>query len=137
MKTHNVQSFIWDDRYRTPLATYPSDNLRTGYAPLLFGFAPDGVYPAMPVTGHAVRSYRTISPLPLRAVCFLWHFPSGYPGRELSGIVFLWSPDFPPLYRGDCPTIYPIYVYCFRLIRSSNLAQHSASAMPSTRSDRK
>jgi hypothetical protein len=30
----------------------------------LFGFAPDGVYPATPVTGRAVRSYRTLSPLP-------------------------------------------------------------------------
>ena len=25
--------------------------------------APDGVYPAMTVTSHAVRSYRTVSPL--------------------------------------------------------------------------
>jgi len=31
----------------------------------LFGLAPSGVYPAMFVTKHAVRSYRTISPLPL------------------------------------------------------------------------
>ena len=30
----------------------------------LFGFAPGGVCPAMPVASHAVRSYRTISPLP-------------------------------------------------------------------------
>jgi len=42
----------------------------------LFGLAPDGVYPAIPVTSNAVRSYRTISPLPLKeAVYFLWHFP--------------------------------------------------------------
>ncbi len=31
----------------------------------LFGLAPDGVYPAIAVTSHAVRSYHTISPLPL------------------------------------------------------------------------
>jgi hypothetical protein len=31
----------------------------------------------MPVASHAVRSYRTISPLPREseAVYFLWHFP--------------------------------------------------------------
>ena len=31
---------------------------------LLFGLAPGGVYPATAVTGSAVRSYRTFSPLP-------------------------------------------------------------------------
>ena len=33
--------------------------------PPLFGIAPGGVYPATAVTGSAVRSYRTLSPLPL------------------------------------------------------------------------
>ena len=32
--------------------------------PPLFGLAPGGVYPASPVTRAAVRSYRTVSPLP-------------------------------------------------------------------------
>ena len=32
--------------------------------PPLFGFAPRGVFPAIAVTRNAVRSYRTISPLP-------------------------------------------------------------------------
>jgi len=32
--------------------------------PLLFGLAPGGVYRAAPVTRGAVRSYRTVSPLP-------------------------------------------------------------------------
>src|SRR3954468_155035 len=31
-----------------------------------------------------------------RAVCFLWHCPWGCPRRPLAGIVFPWSPDFPP-----------------------------------------
>ena len=73
--------------------------------PFLFGLAPCGVCPARAITGAAVRSYRTFSPLPRRsrqvpetvgaprlaafarrgipeshqngeAVCFLWHFPS-------------------------------------------------------------
>ena len=34
----------------------------------LFGLAPGGVCPATAITNSAVRSYRTISPLPLRAV---------------------------------------------------------------------
>ena len=32
--------------------------------PPLFGLAPGGVYLATTVTGRAVRSYRTLSPLP-------------------------------------------------------------------------
>ncbi len=70
--------------------------------PSLFGLAPGGVYPATPVTGGAVRSCRTVSPLPSpmvahggQAVCFLWHFPWGRPRRPLAGTVFPWSPDFP------------------------------------------
>ena len=69
-------------------------------APSLFGLAPGGVYRAVPVTGPAVGSYPTLSPLPLGlrrwAVCFLWHFPWGRPRRALPGTVFPWSPDFPP-----------------------------------------
>jgi len=47
--------------------------------PSLFDLSPGGVCPARPVTRPAVRSYRTVSPLPEAlqspAVCFLWHFP--------------------------------------------------------------
>src|SRR5688572_30046801 len=44
----------------------------------LFGLAPTGVYQAVCVAAHAVGSYPTFSPLPLKriapkAVCFLWH----------------------------------------------------------------
>ena len=42
-----------------------------------FGLAPCGVYLAAFIAKRAVRSYRTISTLPLRAVFFLLHFPSG------------------------------------------------------------
>ena len=34
------------------------------HLPSLLGLAPSGVYRAVPVTGNAVRSYRTLSPLP-------------------------------------------------------------------------
>src|ERR1051325_1678293 len=71
--------------------------------PLLLGLAPGGVFPAAAVAGSAVRSYRTISPLPPMqsqrtagsAVYFLWHFPWGRPRRALPGTVPPWSPDFP------------------------------------------
>jgi hypothetical protein len=49
-------------------------------APLL-ALAPGGVCRAAPVTWSAVRSYRTVSPLPAgdpRAVYFLWHFPASH-----------------------------------------------------------
>src|SRR6185312_12694852 len=70
--------------------------------PSLLGLAPGGVCPAAAVAGSAVRSYRTISPLPRRPKAsiggmFLWHFPWGRPRRPLAGTVFPWSPDFPRL----------------------------------------
>ena len=74
----------------------------------LFGLAGGGVYPAAVVTNRAVRSYRTISPLPAKrqkvktsknrkhvgvltfphfdvspAVSFLWHCPSARAGLAL------------------------------------------------------
>jgi len=48
----------------------------------LFGFAPGGVYPAHSVTGMAVRSYRTLSPLPSpkpRRFAFCGTFPGVAP----------------------------------------------------------
>src|SRR5580693_1923605 len=82
--------------------------VRTRRVSLLFGFAPGGACHAADVTARAVRSYRTLSPLPSRltafgargpAVCFLWRFPWGRPRRTLSGAVSVWSPDFPPSFR--------------------------------------
>jgi hypothetical protein len=85
---------------RTRLASAVSRSAR----PPLFDLAPGGVCPAISVTRDAVRSYRTISPLPSGltkkaarlAVCFLWHFPWGRPRRPLAATVFSGSPDFPP-----------------------------------------
>ena len=67
----------------------------------LFGLAPGGVYPATAVTSDAVRSYRTISPLPCAgepawggifsvALAVDSHRPgvTWHPAQ--------WSPDFPP-----------------------------------------
>ena len=56
----------------------------------LFGLAPSGVYPATAVTSSAVRSYHTLSPLPVfanesLAVYFLRHFPQAYAPQALPG----------------------------------------------------
>ena len=78
--------------------------------PPLFGFAPGGVCRAAPVASRAVRSCRTVSPLPghAPAVCSLWHYPWGRPRRTLSGTVFPWSPDFPlPRPFGTCGSGHP------------------------------
>ena len=58
----------------------------------LHGLAPDGVCLAATVTGCAVGSYPTFSPLPeaprrLGRSNFLWHFPRGFPHRALPGIL--------------------------------------------------
>jgi hypothetical protein len=59
--------FIWDARRRAPRATYPDGGAETRGpegVPSLFGLAPGGVCRAVGVTVDAVRSYRTLSPLP-------------------------------------------------------------------------
>ena len=56
----------------------------------IFGLAAGGVCRAIPVTRDAVRSYRTISPLPFdesKGGIFLLHFPSGCPAWTLSSTV--------------------------------------------------
>src|SRR5215207_10751410 len=64
--------FIWGAGCPAPRATNPGggpeDGLRVpglpARRPPLFGLAPGGVYRAAPVARRAVRSYRTVSPLP-------------------------------------------------------------------------
>jgi hypothetical protein len=96
--------FLWDGHCWPPHATNPNNEPGGGpgraAAPalLLFGLAPGGACHAADVAVCAVRSCRTLSPLPARrpAVSFLWRFPWGRPRRTLSGAVSPWSPDFPP-----------------------------------------
>jgi len=56
------------DCYQSARATYPPVSTVEPFAPgpscRLFGLAGGGVYPAGDVAAAAVRSYRTISPLP-------------------------------------------------------------------------
>jgi hypothetical protein len=79
----------------------------------LFGLAAGGVCRATGVTTRAVRSYRTISPLPSQGAStlglggiFLLHFPSGCPAWTLSSTVpcavrtFLAGPTFRKSRRG-------------------------------------
>jgi len=66
----------------------------------LFGLAPGGVYPATPVTRCAVRSYRTISPLPVtpKRTGGIFSVALSIDSRR-PGVTWhpaLWSPDFPP-----------------------------------------
>jgi hypothetical protein len=70
------QPFLLDARRRAPLATNPDDGAEMLLVaasppnrPSLFGLAPGGVYPAAPVARGAVRSCRTVSPLPSSHGC--------------------------------------------------------------------
>jgi hypothetical protein len=55
--------------------------------PPLFGLAPGGVYPALSVAGEAVRSYRTLSPLPggPEALAGRFAFCGTFPGVAPAG----------------------------------------------------
>src|SRR5262249_5573232 len=85
--------------------------------PPLFGLAPRGVCTAVRIAPSAVRSYRTISPLPARkpAVYFLLHFPSTLAVRPaVSRHAALWRPDFPPPFAGsDPPNAQPHLIIAF------------------------
>jgi hypothetical protein len=78
-------------RQVSPSACNLPAGLRPGRATGMLGLAGGGVCRAVAVTDDAVRSYRTISPLPTasrpKAVYFLWHCPAGHPGRPLAATV--------------------------------------------------
>ncbi len=66
-------------------------------APSLFGLAPGGVCRAVSITGDAVRSYRTFSPLPRtrRGGSFSVALSLGSPPPDVIRHRCPWSPDFP------------------------------------------
>ena len=84
--------FVWDAHCWTPRATNPGGGSGNGLGsrsfersrPPLFGLAPGGVCPAADVAAGAVRSYRTLSPLPGSA--------EAWPGGLLSVALSLGSP---------------------------------------------
>ena len=80
----------------------PGDNAGRAMVPL-FGLAPGGVCPATDVATGAVRSYRTISPLPVTAGGIFSVALSV--GSRLPGVTWhlaLRSPDFPLSFDSDC-----------------------------------
>ena len=75
------------------------------HLPPLLGLAPGGVCPAAAVTGGAVRSYRTISPLPPGfwpglAVCFCGTFPGVAPAGRYPAPCFRGARTFLDQPRG-------------------------------------
>ncbi len=107
------RSFILTNRYRLALpinreATYPLAERQTVHTRAeynyyqLLGLAGGGVCPAGAVTGTAVRSYRTISPLPVsrRSGALGWVFSvalsRGVPPVVVSHHRALSCSDFPP-----------------------------------------
>ena len=76
----------------------------------LFGLAPTGGYRATPVTGSAVGSYPTLSPLPVvrlrarRAVCFLLPCPSPFRRPGVTWQSTRWSSDFPRVPKHPRPS---------------------------------
>src|SRR5438128_5198520 len=104
-RTLRVTAIPLERRLPGVSSNLPGRPIRTsirGFLPVppLFGLAPGGVCRAASVAGGAVRSCRTVSPLPRDfahgGLRFLWHFPWGHPRRTLSGTACPWSPDFPP-----------------------------------------
>ena len=117
--------FIWDVRCRTPRATYPGGGAESRRA------REEPAAPTWSCSGWGLpcrlrcRRRGALLPHPFtlapptnrgsagRAVCFLWHFPWGFPRRALPGTHFPWSPDFPRLgstrerWRGH-PAIWPL-----------------------------
>src|ERR1700723_854073 len=116
--------FFVDFRCQTPRAPDRGGGAKTRPArlapglPLLLGLAPGGVFPAVVIADNAVRSYRTISPLPpmlsqrelmSSAVYFLWHFPWGRPRRLLAGTVSSVEPglsSLPVTGKSGHPTVW-------------------------------
>ena len=98
---------------------------------LLFGLAPGGVYPAGRLPGPLVRSYRTVSPLPLRCRkggLSLWHYPSRRRAWALPSTLPCGARTFlPGIHQGDRPSS------C--LINSSKRDSARRNSMSQSRAD--
>jgi len=108
-------------RRRIPRATYPkapADHRLQQVHAFLFGLAPGGVYHATTVASCAVRSYRTISPLPAPeglGGIFSAALSVGFLRPGVTWHPVLWSPDFPlPLARQRSSGRLSRARYCFR-----------------------
>ena len=122
------RSFLWTAHCWTVLATYPDGSGRrrpylartpsgkarveTG-APSLFGLAPGGACHAVPIAGAAVRSYRTLSPLPDFAFGFEGRAQRSFSGAgrfAFCGAVPGVAPGgrYPPPFRRGARTFLPL-----------------------------
>ena len=83
------------ERFPATVATEGRTTRRLVLALLRMGFTEPARSPRL-----LVRSYRTVSPLPVAgkadpsAVCFLWHFPAGHPDWPLASILSWGAPTF-------------------------------------------
>ncbi len=69
-----------------------------------------------------------------QAVCSLWRFPAGFPGRALPAAVSLWSPDFPRLRAVIRPSANALYISA-AVPRSTSAQGHfraSAAMVPTS-----
>ena len=84
----------------------------------LFGLAPGGVYPATTVTGSAVRSYRTLSPLPSMPEdkAGRYTFCGTFPGVAPAG-------GYPAPYSRGARTFLPLALSRSKAQSSSHLAR--------------
>ena len=88
-------------------SSLPGSSLGRAVPPPLFGLAPRGVCPASEIAPAAVRSYRTISPLPglvpahrPRRYIFCGTFRIRRRTPAVSRHAALWRPDFPLPFPG-------------------------------------
>jgi hypothetical protein len=70
--------FLWEKRYRFPQATNPDRRPGNGYGAIPIWPCFRWGLPCLSVAGRAVRSYRTVSPLPV---------PLRYPPRAIGGLL--------------------------------------------------
>ena len=102
--------FIWPARCRAGLAAYPGRHVQGRHAdqPLATPIRHCSRW-GLPChrrcrqCGGLLHHRFTLACV--QAVCSLWRYPSGLPGRELPGTAALWSPDFPRGEPRDHPAI--------------------------------
>ena len=123
-------------------ATYPEVVTERAAPPPLFGLAPHGVCPAGRIAAAAVRSYRTISPLPAGSpaggIVFCGTFRETRFERvppAVSRHAALWRPDFPLAVAGphpasDCPSGRPAFIMGGKTRLSNCQAARGAALVP-------
>src|SRR5690606_1567983 len=98
-----------------PSSSLPGTQTERAAPRPLFGLAPGGVCRAVPVTRNAVRSYRTLSPLPV----------TGEPAHRRSTLCCTFRPlATPRRYPAPCPVELGLSSTPSRMPRSSLASRH-------------